>query len=295
MFFLITSYLFLLGAVVGSFLNVVATRWGTRSFVIGRSSCPHCSRILGALELIPLVSYIIQRGRCKACNGSLSLQYPAVELLTGVVFAGVFAVLMPTLALLDMALLVLYLVIACVLIIITLYDLKHLIIPDELVFTFIALTTPLLFIDTATMTLSMPSLLHVLAGPALFAPFFALWLYSKGEWIGLGDGKLAWGIGWMLGMYAGVSAVIFAFWIGAAVALLLMAVQRMRVGREKLTDERDMPLDAVLATDLSDTASHLTMKSEIPFGPFLIIGTALVFVTGWTLETVILFFASRMW
>lgn len=308
MFLLVTSYLFLLGVLVGSFLNVVALRWGDRSFLRvftgGRSACPHCDHALSALELIPLASYIIQHGRCKVCHGSLSLQYPLAELAAGVVFATLYAVLQPGLAYFDIALFALYLIIACVLIVIVLYDVRNLIIPDELVFTFIGLTVPLLFIHPETMTIGMPSLLHVLAGPALFLPFYALWVYSKGAWIGLGDGKLAWGIGWLLGMYAGFSAIIFSFWIGAVVALAVMGIQRGRERADNTLQAHEsthtivdvvegrtisgVAVDIGGATDLSSGPTRLTMKSEIPFGPFLIAGTALVFVTGWTLETVVL-------
>lgn len=78
--------------------------------------------------------------------------------------------------------------------------------------------------------------------------------------MGLGDGKLAFGIGWFLGLAYGVSAIILGFWIGAGVSLLLLLLQKIAKGN----------------TSLSLGVKNLTMKSEIPFGPFLILGTLLV-------------------
>ena len=104
-----------------------------------------------------------------------------------------------------------------------------------------------------------PHLWALLAGPMLFFPFWALWFVSQGRWMGLGDGKLALGIGWFLGATLGGSAIMLAFWIGAAWALLHMAYQRLAAGFSGV---------------------KLSMNSEIPFGPFLILGTIVVYFTG---------------
>jgi leader peptidase (prepilin peptidase)/N-methyltransferase len=87
----------------------------------------------------------------------------------------------------------------------------------------------------------------------LFVPFWILWFYSKGVWIGLGDGKLAIGIGWLLGPVYGLSAIVVAFWIGAIFGLALLLISR-----------------------LVKRFTCITMKSEIPFGPFLIVGALLI-------------------
>jgi prepilin signal peptidase PulO-like enzyme (type II secretory pathway) len=96
--------------------------------------------------------------------------------------------------------------------------------------------------------------LTLLAGPVLFLPFFILWIVSNGRWIGLGDGKLALGFGWMLGLDYGLSAIVLAFWIGAVVSIFLIARERLNLKKKQLT-----------------------MKSEIPFAPYLILGYAIVY------------------
>lgn len=96
----------------------------------------------------------------------------------------------------------------------------------------------------------------LLAGPLVALPFFALWLVSKGRWMGLGDIKLAVVIGWMLGLLGGFSALIFGVWAGALVSLVIIGITRL-VSRR----------------------SGLTMKSEIPFGPFLAAGALFVLLT----------------
>ena len=84
-------YVFLLGAIVGSFINVVALRYGTKmSSVKGRSVCFHCSRTLEWYEMVPVLSYLFLHGKCRTCRAKLSVQYLLVEIVTGLVFVGIF-------------------------------------------------------------------------------------------------------------------------------------------------------------------------------------------------------------
>jgi prepilin signal peptidase PulO-like enzyme (type II secretory pathway) len=117
-----------------------------------------------------------------------------------------------------------------------------------------------MFFDHATLASVVPGLFDLLAGPIVAAPFFFLWLVSDGRWMGLGDAKLALGIGWMLGLPAAASALIIAFWVGAIAGLILIAVSRSRI----------------VARIFKLASGTLSMKSELPFAPFLIAGTALV-------------------
>src|SRR3989338_4512275 len=83
--------IFILGLIIGSFLNVVILRCGTgKSILKGSSRCPNCEKKLSWRELIPVLSFIIQKGRCRTCQSKISWQYPIVELLTGIIFALVF-------------------------------------------------------------------------------------------------------------------------------------------------------------------------------------------------------------
>ena len=242
----ILIFTFIFGAIVGSFLNVVILRYGTEKPIShGRSGCPDCGKVLHWHELIPIWSFFALGGKCAVCSKPISLQYPLVEAFTGFIFAATvyyFGLSTST---------AYYLFIESILIVIAVYDFHHKIIPDFFVFLFAVAAFIMAFVQGWGMW-------DILAGPILAAPFALLWLVSRGRWIGLGDSKLALGIGFFLGLAQGVSAIVLAFWIGAAWSIALMAVQKA-----------------------SDASSRVTMKSEIPFGPFLIAGTLLILFFGW--------------
>jgi len=136
------------------------------------------------------------------------------------------------------------------------YDLRHKIIPDALVYT-VALGTLLFRLIMIAFAGEGGSWIDLLAGPIFFIPFFLLWFLSNGRWMGLGDGKLSLGIGWLLGMYGGISALVFGFWAGAIVGLFLVAITSVQ-------------------SRLKRGSKAVTMKSELPFAPFLIAGMCAV-------------------
>ncbi len=262
MFFIISFFIFIFGTIVGSFLNVVALRHNTGLPIArGRSQCFSCGKMLHWYELFPVFSFIFLGGKCSACKSKISWQYPLVELVTGLLFLVTF---------LQVGLspfIFYYFFVISILIVISIYDFKHKIIPDSWSFIFGVVT--LAFSLFSFFYLRNNDLLDVLAGPILALPFALLWLVSGGRWIGLGDAKLAVGIGFMLGLARGISALVLAFWIGAGVSLLLIISQRV----------------------LSLSSKNLTMKSEIPFGPFLIVGTLLAFFYGWDIMHISTFLA----
>jgi leader peptidase (prepilin peptidase)/N-methyltransferase len=135
--------------------------------------------------------------------------------------------------------------------IITIYDIKHKIIPNEWVYTFSALAFIKLFF-TPDLSFMIPSIIDLLAGPILALPFLLMSIVSSGKWMGYADSKLVLGIGWTVGLISGLSAVILAFWIGAIVGISIMYAKH---GRYK-------------------------SKYEIPFGPYLILGMYVVLFTG---------------
>ena len=134
------------------------------------------------------------------------------------------------------------------------YDLKHKIIPDSAVFVF-------WFFSLVNTVYVNPSLSyisnHLLAGIILSFFIFILWFISKGRWIGFGDVKLAMGMGFYLGIKNGIWALAWSFWSGAIVGLLILIFQK------------------ILEITLSKKRKFLTIKSAIPFGPFMIIGIIL--------------------
>ncbi|HEY4478328.1 MAG TPA: prepilin peptidase [Candidatus Paceibacterota bacterium] len=242
--FLIFS--FILGTVIGSFLNVVIFRYNTGLTVRGRSKCFSCNNTLSWYELVPIFSFLIQTGKCRNCKSRISWQYPLVEICSGILFMLIFYYF-PPVSLQASFLTFFYLFITSILIVITVYDIRHKVIPDTLSYSFSAIAFVKLFISPE-LTFILPSLSSIFAGPIMALPFFLLWLFSKGSWMGLGDAKLVLGIGWILGIFSAISAVILAFWIGAIVSVLWMFI----------------------------VFRKFKSRYEIPFGPYLILGMYLV-------------------
>ncbi len=243
---LILILLFIFGSIIGSFLNVVILRFNTGKSIGGRSACMSCGKKLNWYELFPILSYIFQRGVCTRCKTKISPQYPLVEAVTGFLFVLLYMYLIPVMPI-EFLWIIFYLIITCLMVVIAVYDIKHKIIPDPFVYTLIVLTFVGLFIGKESWFV-LPSWGALLAGPLLALPFALIWLISKGTWMGLGDAKLVIAIGWILGLGAGANAVILAFWIAAfcSIAWLLIINHSIRP------------------------------RTEIPFGPYLILGMYIV-------------------
>ena len=268
-YFLFSIFYFLLGLAVGSFLNSVIYRLHSgESFLKGFSHCPHCKHRLDWKDLIPLLSFIILKGKCRYCHQKISFQYPLVELTTGILF--LFPLLFPHLyltsdRLLNMNELLFYWVSSCFLIIIFVYDLKHYIIPDKIIYPAIVITFLYQFLKSLEFEnwnlfgiWDLPAcaggefgiLKPILS--ALFASIFFLMIviFSRGKWMGMGDVKLAFFMGLFLGFPNILAALFLAFFIGAIIGLGLIIS-----GKKKLS-------------------------SEVPFGPFLVSGTFLALFLG---------------
>lgn len=265
--------IFLLGLSAGSFLNALVFRLGTAESVLwGRSHCMTCQHTLEWHELIPLASFALLGGKCKACHAPISFQYPLVELLTAIVFlltyvsfknaiffASPFAAFgLPAQAGASnlfwyILALGFYLFAAALLLGIGIYDFRTKIIVPALVWPFFVLAlvgvsarwfsgAPLAGIVTTAITAF-----------AVFVFFAGLWFFSKGRAMGFGDAELAAAIVLFLGATAGLLALLFAFWLGALFGLLLIAWGKAG------------------------------FKSEIPFGPFLVAGAFVALFWGGTL------------
>jgi prepilin signal peptidase PulO-like enzyme (type II secretory pathway) len=274
---LISTLIFLTGLIVGSFLNCVIYRTELQedmpkgsphrkavSFLRGKSFCPKCKHILSWQDLIPVFSFIILKGECRYCKKPISWQYPLVELATGLLFLLIF-----NLSRIELVLVrgfqfspqenlwfptgqaIFNLIITCFLIIIFVYDLKHYIIPDKVIYPAIAIVFLYnifysLFIvhDSKFLIQSLFSAL----GAAVF--FLLIVLISRGRWMGVGDIKLAFLMGLFLAFPKILVALFLAFFVGAIIGLGLIIA-----GKKK-------------------------MKSEVPFGPFLVTGTFLAIFFG---------------
>ena len=252
---LISIFIFLFGATVGSFLNSVIYRLNSKeSFIKGRSYCPSCKHKLSFFDLIPIFSFIFLLGKCRYCRKKISLQYPLVELFTGLVFILIFF----KFPLSHIFSIVFYLIVSSFLIVIFVYDLKHYLILDKVIYPLIALNIlyNLLFMEQGVFINSLVSAL----GSFLF--FLLIFLISKGSWMGFGDVKLAFFIGLFLGYPNTAVALFLSFFIGAIIGLGLIILRKK------------------------------TMKSEIPFGPFLVLSIfiSLFFgaeIIGWYFNSIV--------
>lgn len=245
------TFLFFLGAIIGSFLNVVIYRFHTGKSINGQSHCLSCLQPLWWYELFPLLSYLVLKGRCRSCLSHIPPRYFVVELLTALAFTSLYCLSDSVGEMFMLGILF------SVLIVVAVYDIYHLIIPNEFVFALSAIA--LLWQGMAAYeAFSLAELINpALSALGAFAFFGGLWKVSGGRWIGFGDAKLVVPLAFIAGFPAVFSLVILSFWVGAAVSVLWLLVQ-------KITERGKVPLRFL--------GQNITMKSEIPFAPFLIVG-----------------------
>jgi prepilin signal peptidase PulO-like enzyme (type II secretory pathway) len=237
-----------LGLFIGSYLNVVAWRWYRQDQqspqqLASRSKCPHCSKVLSWKELIPIVSFIVQRGRCVKCKAQLSIRYPLVELAMAIVFSGIVAVY----GFQPLSLLIL--VIASIFIVIALVDSETQLIPDRLsIIALIITILGLVFLCVPNLLqrpilLDLPIFEHGITGALIGIGILgSIVLITKGRGMGIGDIKLAGVLGLSLGGPATLLALFTGFVSGAIVGLILIQGKKA------------------------------SLKTAVPFGPFLVFG-----------------------
>jgi len=234
--FSILTVIFITGLAFGSFASVIIHRLHTqeKGMLMGRSKCPKCAHTLGVVDLIPLVGYLVNQFKCRYCKEPISLMYPFLELFMGCSFF-----LTAALTGLDsIPLLVFNLLIAFVFVTLSFYDILFKEVPDSVVLP--AFIAALLF--NATLGgFSLQSLGLGVMVPVLF--FATLFFASRGKWLGGGDVR----IGAMMGALLG--------WPGILVALFLAY------------------LTGSVFSVIGLLTKKLTRKSQIPFAPFLILGT----------------------
>jgi leader peptidase (prepilin peptidase)/N-methyltransferase len=260
--YLFSILIFFFGLCVGSFLNVVICRLDSReSILFNRSHCPKCGRTLQWHDLIPLLSFFLLKRKCRYCGKKISWQYPLVEMTTALSFLLIFNFQFSIFNQVSsfkfqVSELVYYFLVVSSLIIISAYDLKHYLIPDEIIYP--AITISLIvnllkgFYCHNLLITSYQLLIALLAGAGFF---LLLFLVSKGKWMGLGDVKLAAFLGLLLGWPSILLALSISFFLGAVVGLILILLKKKK------------------------------MSSQIPFGPFLSAGALIALFWGsWILS-----------
>lgn len=242
------------GCIVGSFLNVVALRQGTEKDLGGRSHCPTCGNQLSWYELIPVVSFLAQIGKCRNCKTSIPFQYIAVELFTGVLFyIGTrffimsFSIVNPWVFFAQLSVL---LVIISYIVLISVYDLRTKQVP---LMWFISLVISSLaylgiFYATSGFSFGWHDIWFHVSGIIVALPFFIMWLVSKGHWMGFADVEIIAWMGMFLGIYRGASATLIAFYAGALFAIVFIAFKLLR----------------------GQSYGNIR-KAHIPFAPFLLL------------------------
>jgi len=237
-------FIFVLGAVVGSFLNVIIHRLPEeKSIVFPASHCPKCRHAIRLYDNIPLISYLILKGRCRDCSEAISLRYPLVELLTAILSLLTFW---------KFGLSIQYLcafTFVCSLIAITFIDLDHQIIPDV-----ISLPGIPIFFLAAVFVMDLrildAFLGFLIGGGVLYSIASIYELVTKREGMGGGDIKLLGMIGAFLGWQSLLFVLLISSFAGAAVGITLMIIK----GRD--------------------------MKYAVPFGPFLSLGAVVYLFFG---------------
>lgn len=240
---------FVLGLIIGSFLNVVVYRLNVAESILGRSYCPHCKGKIRWYDNIPLVSFILLKFQCRNCKKKISWQYPLVEFFTGLAFAAVGVNYFTVSDAAAWTMTLYYLGIMSFLIAIFIYDFLYLEIPGLVLWPAIAWAIAFnLFFDLNKANIGNDILNSslfsgVLAASLVFAFFFSLSALSKEKWMGMGDAYLVILLGLILGWPQILLGLLLAFAFGASVGLALVLLKKKK------------------------------LKSQLPFAPFLVVGT----------------------
>jgi len=277
--------LFLLGLSAGSFLSVLSFRYTRgewlfkKDIFIGRSHCMSCKTTLSALELIPLVSFLIQRGKCRSCGVRFSFIYPLLELIAGFMFTAIprLVFVMYNISFLSIQdipltwyylLTTVYIIVALILLFIAIIDIRFQIIPDGSVIAIALLGIGAFFIQQYTYLADVFTTSFIGHYAFLFGFVEPLWMnrligsfvgilflgsivvISRGKGMGMGDVKLAGALGILIGWPDIILALFLAFITGSIWSILLM---------------------------IRGTKG---LKSYVPFGPFIVLGTFLIIFLG---------------
>ncbi|HCC22990.1 TPA: hypothetical protein DF272_02315 [Candidatus Falkowbacteria bacterium] len=241
---LIYLFIILFGLAIGSFLNVLIFRLpepASKWIKFKRSVCRFCRKVLTPLELIPVFSFLSQKGRCRSCDEKLSWQYPAVELSTAVIFLLLAFIHLSSLSDISaesVAFLIRDMFIVSVLILVFVIDVKHFLILNKVIYP--ALVVVALF-NIYLLDFNLKKILGIVIGAVIGFSFFAFqYFFSKGKWVGGGDMKFGALIGLALGWQGMITTLVLAYVGGAIFAVALLISGKAKFGAK-------LPMAAFLA------------------------------------------------
>ena len=257
MIFLNSFLIFILGACFGSFSNVCIYRLPINKQIIsGRSFCPRCKKKISWFDNLPLISFLFLNGKCRKCKKVIPLRYFIVEITTGIIFLLIY------LNYNDLSTIIFLSVLSLIYIIIFFIDLENFIIPDSLNFSVMAIALFKNFLPNFNTSFIHEINQSIIGG---MVGYLSIWLIiylykviKKIDGMGLGDAKLMAGIGLLFGW----QSVPFVLFVSAILGLIF-----------------------VLPSLLN---KQKNMRSEIPFGPFIIVACVIYFAQGDLLYSLIL-------
>jgi len=265
MFYYYIILFLIFGLIVGSFLSVVVSRLETgESIWKGRSKCTTCKKKIKSYDLVPLLSFMVLKGKCRYCEKKISAFYPLIEIATGVLFALLFYRFSDAFSGANVYLFFgLHILILASLIAVFFYDWFYYIIPDKVLIPVGGIVLVAAVINSLLSKLFQldifvyaPGILNLVLGLVIGGGFFLiLVLVSREKWMGWGDVKLGAFLGLFLGYPLVLVALFFAFILGSLFSIILILLKKK------------------------------SMKDLIPFGPFLVLGGLIaLFVGKWVIN-----------
>jgi prepilin signal peptidase PulO-like enzyme (type II secretory pathway) len=247
---------FIIGLIIGSFLNVIIYRLRIFDTILGRSNCPHCKSQIRWYDNVPLLSFILLGAKCRDCEGKISWQYPMVEFFTGIIFALVGIYFFDANSFMSLWETVFYLIVLALLIVLLTYDWLYMEVPILIFWIILGiLGVNLVLISylemNAGLNIGLISLWdNLIGGFVAWLLFFSLVFFSKEKWMGWGD------------VYVGLLAGLILGWPNIFLGLLLsFSMGAVYSGFLILRKKGDM-------------------KTAVPFVPFLVMGIILtIFIT----------------
>lgn len=244
--------IFVIGMIFGSFFNVVGYRLPNEmSLIFPGSHCTKCNKKLSWYELIPVFSYLFQRGKCRKCGEKISILYPVVETLTGILFVISYLVFGFT------SNFVISLLLSSFLVIVIVSDINYLIIPDEVTLVIAILIGIVRLVSDGLLKTSE----YILCGVILFLIMYLImrignYMFKK-ESLGGGDIKLM----FVTGLVIGIEKGLFSIFLASLLALVPSVI-----------------------------ASYKSNEGAVPFGPFLIVAALIMYMTNFDIMTIFNFF-----